>query len=192
MRCCSITRLTRLTRRFVPLLTLLTLVSCYYYEKRHKKQQPIKPEWTTTTPPGTDSLDYFVGRSVVLNALDERRGINSAMDDAMEHIARTIGGRVDGQFMWSDREGGDIARGSSRVDNQQNATRVLSVDSFVSGMRIVDSYWEIWSIDEHRADGIDHEFYRYKYWVLVSIPRADIEEARAHVKKNLTTAARTS
>jgi len=59
-------------------------VGCKQAEQRIGQSRPLAPEWVLRTPTDTDDLKFYVGRAVAVNALDERRAMNKAMDDAIE------------------------------------------------------------------------------------------------------------
>ena len=65
-------------------------VGCKQAEQRIGQSRPLAPEWVLRTPTDTDDLKFYVGRAVAVNALDERRAMNKAMDDAIEQIARSV------------------------------------------------------------------------------------------------------
>ena len=57
---------------------------CVGYERLLERSRPVTPDWVRTTPPPEGDLEFFVGRSVARNTLDERQGMNKAFDDAVE------------------------------------------------------------------------------------------------------------
>ncbi len=160
-------------------------VGCKQAEQRIGQSRPLAPEWVLRTPTDTDDLKFYVGRAVAVNALDERRAMNKAMDDAIEQIARSVEVRMRSISTTYDSEDADEARGNhfNRDRLRWETEKSVMVDTIVCGMRQVDTYWELWRIRENRDDGISHDFKRYKYWVLVSFPKKAIEECERQVKE---------
>ncbi len=158
---------------------------CKQAEQRIDKSRPMTPEWVLRTPPDSDALKYYVGRSIAVNALDERRAMNKAVDDAIEQIARSVEVRMRSISTTYDSEDADEARGNhfNRDRLRWETEKSVIVDTIVCGMRHIDSYWELWRIKENRDDGISHNFKRYKYWVLVSFPKKAIEECERQVRE---------
>jgi tetratricopeptide (TPR) repeat protein len=166
---------------------VLACAGCRVPEKRIKQSRPMTPEWVLRTPLDDGTLQYYVGRSVAVNTLDERRAMNKAMDDAIDQIARSIVVKVEGRSTTKDFENADEARGKMYSPDrlEWETQKTVITDQIVRGLRHMDSYWEIWQIRANQADEISHDFRRYKYWVLVSCPKQVMLECEEVVKKEM-------
>lgn len=176
------------TKGLLPVGLLLAVAGCATggpYERILSTSRNSRPVWIRTTPPASDGYEFYVGRSVAVNVLDERRAMLRAKHDAAYDIAMSIVAEVRGNSTWVDSQHGDEVRGDEYVDTYwDNQIRVL-VDQLLSGFRELESYWELWEVsDTVRATGRRESFRRYKYYVLVSFPQAELERCREAVKKN--------
>ncbi len=160
---------------------------CVQPEVLVQKSRPLAPEWVLRTPPDTDTHQFYVGRAIAVNTLDERRAMAKAEDDAIDQIARSIIVRVCGESVMQDFENADEARGRHfNADRLKWETKkTVKTDTDVAGMRRVDTYWEIWKIRENADDGIDHTFRRYKFWMLVSFPKKKRDECEEIIRKEV-------
>jgi len=153
-------------------------------ESKAENEMSRGPHWTLTPPPATDTEAFFVGRSLGVNILDERKAINHALDDASYQIARAIGANVTGTVSIVDSRSGEAIKGSEKTDLTTRDQVVVDVRAIVSGMTQKDTYRELWEVKDA---GMPKKVRRYKYWVLVSFPVAELERLQNEVKKKQMT-----
>ena len=141
-----------------------------------------RPAWTRTPPPASNGKLYFTGSSLAVNILDEKHGIDEAMNDAIYQMARAAGADVKGRVTIMDKRSGEAVRGKERTE-QPSASRVdVDVNGTVIGVRQEDTFWERYSVREKTFDA---KVLRYKYYVLVSVPEGEIKRLEDDVKKKL-------
>ena len=166
-------------------LLLICLAACGSLESLEKASKTPAPEWVVNlTPPRPpqvgENRQYFIGRSTATNILDERMGINEAMQDAAYSIAAAAAEGVGGSWVIVDSRSGDRVRGADRAQGSAERRIEVDINQLVSGLRQEDGYWEQWKL---RGKDIDGTVRRYKYWVLVSFPIEELERLREQVKK---------
>ncbi len=169
-------------------LPVLIVAGCLHSPKHYERLVRISrkqpPSWTRSIPPSKDGDAFFVGRSIAVNVLDERRAMLRAKHDAAYDIALSIMAEVHGAARWTDMQHGDEVRGVESVDtNLHNQITVLT-DQILSGFREIESYWELWEVADNPPGAPLTSFRRYKYFVLVSFPEKELERCRREVKKN--------
>lgn len=164
----------------------LLVVLCYCAGCAHQSvvetSQVKAPPWTLTPPPPSAGKVFFTGRSLAVNILDEKHGISEAIDDAAYQIAREAAAEVTGQVTIIDTRTGEAIRGQERTEQRSRDQVVVDVRAIVSGLRQEEVYWERWAVRERFGE---EEFKRYKYWVLVSFPEAELKRLQDDVKKKL-------
>ena len=141
---------------------------------------PMPPNWRLTPPISASDKVFFVGRSLAVNVLDERHGVNEAIDDAAFQIAKAAIADVKGTVSIIDSRGGEAIRGRETTGQPSESTVRVDVAAIVSNIRQEDTYWERWSV---REEFMGKEFKRYKYYVLVAIPEAELKHLQDDVKK---------
>jgi len=169
-------------RPFVFVLAIL--VAGCAHEQILDRSSPGPPAWQLTPPRPSGERVSFVGRSLAVNVLDERHGVNEAIDDAAYQIARSIASDVGGTVSIIDSRKGEQIRGRETTDQSSHSQVVIDVKNIVSGLTHENTYWEKWSV---RESSMGSKVRRYKYWVLVSFPKAELDRMREEVKKKLKT-----
>lgn len=56
----------------------------------------VRPAWANRAPEPENGRAFFVGRSPVMEIADEKRGITTAVDDALYQIAKATGSKIKG------------------------------------------------------------------------------------------------
>jgi hypothetical protein len=149
-------------------------------ERREETEMSRGPHWTLTPPPPANGEVFFVGRSIGVNILDEKKPINQAIDDAAYQIARAIGANVTGQVRIIDSRSGEEIKGTEKTDQTSRDEVVVDVKALISGMTQKDTYRELWQV---REPDMAKPVRRYKYWVLISFPEAELKRLQDGVKK---------
>jgi hypothetical protein len=168
----------------------VALSGCAWEKSRGipESQQPnvmsTGPRWTLTPPPPANGEVFFVGRSLAVNILDEKKAINQAIDDAAYQIARAIGANVSGTVSIIDSRSGEEIKGSEKTDQTTRDQVVVDVKALISGMTQKDTYRELWQVKD---PGMPEKVRRYKYWVLISFPEAELKRLQDDVKKKQMT-----
>jgi len=147
-------------------------------EKKLAASDPVRPEWPDVPPPPKGDTEFFVGRTVAKNVLQEKQAIHSGVNDALYHAAKSVGADVKGAVTVVDRSTGDVITGSEITDQDSEEVVRIDVSQHVPGMRHLDTYWEIWAVREGAG-----WFTRYKYWVLISVPKSDLDRLKEEIKK---------
>ena len=148
-----------------------------------------RPDWTINPPTPANGKVFFVGRSLAVNVLDEKHGINEAMDDAIYQIARAAGADVKGHARIVDTRRGEAIRGKEQTEQPSQDEVRVDVDGTVIGIRQQDVFWERYSVRKKfgLADILymdeDEKFTRYKYYVLVSVPEAELKRLEEEKQK---------
>jgi hypothetical protein len=153
-------------------------------EQLMRASRPVRPLWVRETPPPAEGYEYFVGRSVAVNVLDERRALVRAKHDAAYDIAMSIMAEVSGASTWIDGQHGDEVRGAEWVDTYWDSQVKVLVSEILTGFREVESYWELWVVRDSPPGSPTQAFRRYKYYVLVKFPEEELARCREAVKKN--------
>jgi hypothetical protein len=143
---------------------------------------PNAADWKLTPPIPASGKVFFIGRSLAVNILDERHGINAAIDDAAYQVAKTIVADVKGTVSIIDSRDGDGVRGKEGTEQTSQSNVRVDVAAIVSNVRQEDAYWERWSVREHF---MGKAFKRYKYYVLASFPETELKRLQEDVKKKL-------
>ena len=141
-----------------------------------------RPAWTLTPPTASSGKLYFTGRSLAVNVLDEKHGIDEAMNDAIYQIARAAGADVKGRVTIIDKRSGEAVRGKERTEQPSESRVDVDVNGTVIGVRQEDTFWERYSVREKTFDA---KVLRYKYYVLVSVPEDEMKQLENDVKKKL-------
>lgn len=139
-----------------------------------------RPDWTLTPPADSAAKAYFTGRSLAVNVLDERHGVDDAINDAIHQIARAAGADVTGRIVVVDNRTGDVIRGEENTDERSERRVEVDVNGTVIGIRQEDIFWERFSV---REKTLGKRAMRYKCYVLVSVPTDEMERLKAEVKK---------
>jgi hypothetical protein len=138
------------------------------------------PQWALQPPLPAQGKVFFTGRSLAVNALDKRSGMNEAVNDAIYQIARAAGSQVNATIVAVDTRIGEDIRGKEEIDRQASSVIRIDVDGVVVGIQQEDAFWEQFSIRERI---LGPRFVRVRYQVLVSIPEGELERLREEVKK---------
>ena len=157
------------------------------YERLIDKSSRVRPSWIRITPPSSDGQEFFVGRTLAVNVLDERRAMLRARHDAAYSIAMSIVTEVRGNSRLVDSQWGDEVRGEEELDVFWQSQIDILVNQILSGFRYLESYWELWEVTDAPPGRQPQTFRRYKYYVLVSFPQAELARCREEVKKNART-----
>lgn len=172
---------TRAACRLILPAMVLFCVGCAQ-EKRIGSSYTVTPTWQLTPPPPANGKVFFIGRSLGVNILDERNGINAAIDDAAVQIAKEITREIGGRVQFVDSRKGEAIRGKETTDQTSKEQFTFDVSTVVSGVRQEDAYWERWSV---REKSLGEGYARYRYYVLVSFPQEEMNHQREIVKKKL-------
>lgn len=171
------------------MLLVLVMTSGCAIETIVKKSAPVEPDWLYRTKKSDGELAYYVGRSLSENILDEKGAMDEALNNAASQIARTIYTEVDNESRWVDGHQGDEVLGlDKRYSSWRNIEKV-EIDSIVSGLRPVETYFEKWRVRENIWPW-SHKVYKYKYFVLVSYPETKLQGYVNQVKKKWRTSGR--
>jgi hypothetical protein len=164
-------------------ITLL-IVGCAHETVIKDTSTPVsnehRPAWTLTPSPPANGKTYFTGRSLAVNVLDEKHGIDEAMNDAIYQIARAAGADVKGRVTIVDRRSGEAVRGKEKTDQPSDSRIDVQVNGTVIGIRQEDTFWERYSM---REKIFGEKVRRYKYYVLVSVPEDELKRLQGEVKK---------
>ncbi len=170
----------------VSALMALLFVGCAHERVLRDTSTPApnehRPAWTLTSPPATNGKLYFTGRSLAVNVLDEKHGIDEAMNDAIYQIARAAGADVKGRMSIVDKRSGEAIRGKERTEQPSESRVDVDVNGTVIGIRQEETFWERYSV---REKTFDEKVRRYKYYVLVSVPEEEMKRLENEVKKKL-------
>jgi len=179
-------------RKAVPVLTAAVVAAALGCRRAPPKPEvllrkslKVRPYWVRKTPPPANGYEFFVGRSVAVNILDERRALEKARENAAHEIASTIVTEVRGSATLVDNQYGDEARGGEALDTYWNSQITVLTNQILAGVRVVESYWELWQVVDRVPEGKLRKFRRYKYYVLVRFPADELERCREQVKKNM-------
>jgi len=173
---------TRVVRRLILPMVVLLCIGCAH-EKKIGSSYTVTPTGQLTPPPPANGKVFFIGRSLGVNILDERNGINAAIDDAAMQIAKDITREVGGRVEFVDSRKGEAIRGKETTEQAGKNQFVFDVSTIVSGVTQEDAYWERWSV---REKSLGEGFARYRYYVLVSYPQDELNRQRELVKKKMT------
>jgi len=155
------------------------------HERLIKASRPTPPAWDLLTPsPPKDGKTFLIGRSLAVNVLDERHGIQAAMNDAAYQVALAAAAHVGARVMLVDNRTGEQIRGRERTEQPEKSTVRVDVASIIMGLRQDDAYWERWSV---REAFLCPKFKRYKYWVLASFPSDELQRLGEDLKKKSRT-----
>jgi len=175
---------------------LLALIFCLLYgcarekpfERLIKSSSPYRPPWISKTPEARDGKEFFVGRALAVNVLDERRALLRAKHNAAYNIAFSILAEVKGISKWGDTQRGDEVWAGEILDTDQDYSLEVLVHELIPGIRVEESYWELWEVRSptHHIGREEKNdiFRRYKYYVLVSISQEELKRLREEAKKN--------
>ncbi len=178
--------------RYLPFFAFLAFFGCVGpkpFERLVATSRPTRPMWIREKLPPKEGKEFFVGQAVAANVLDERRALLKARQDAAYNIAFSILAEIRGVTYWRDYQRGDEVHGTESLDTDLDHSLRILVDELISGMRVEESYWELWEVRSpvhHVGRGEENDtFRRYKYFVLMSIPRKELARLRELAKKNV-------
>jgi hypothetical protein len=120
---------------------------------------PKQPAWIAKVTSSPDAL-WFVGAKEGAGTLDE--GKAAALDSAQGQAAQYVGVKIRAAMI--DVQSTDVA------DNVTRQKTTAQAQALIRSAEIADTYWEKLS-----REGYD----RYDVWVLVRLPRAEVEKERA-------------
>ena len=164
----------------VLILLSVVLLGCAHEKRIEGPSTENRPSWTLNSPSPSNGKVYFVGRSLAINVLDEKHGINEATNDAIYQIARAAGADVEGRAKIVDIRQGEAIRGKEQTEQPSRDEVYIDVNGTVIGMRQEDVFWERYSVREKFGE---EEFVRYKYYVLVSVPEEELKRLEEQKKK---------
>ncbi len=160
------------------LFALLALCACGPEKLAAVKttSSPKPPAWLTKAPSGGDAL-YFTGAKDGSASLEE--GKDSAMEAARGQAAQYIGVEISAEHS-------DVMS-TEEAENKAKDVVQTRANAVVRSAELADVYYE--KISRESGSGtID----RYDVWVLIKLPRAEIEKERARQADEAKTAVRTS
>lgn len=190
----------------VAALILPTLCGCHraFSEAlvRTGMSGPDAPQWVQGSPQleGRSDEVFFVGRGTGYNVLDERAAVASAHEDVYRQVAELIATRVLGSSHEIDaRANGEThflrhgANGITALDDhslvrtlpgaelRQAIVReaTMFTHSVTGDLVDRDVHFEKWAVVDEPVGAFGRAsrgMYRYKCWVLMSIPRAKLEQ----------------
>jgi hypothetical protein len=166
--------------RCIAVAAALLCAGCAH-ETLLRASKPTPPWDLLTPPPPKGDQTLFIGRSLAVNILDERQGIESAINDAAYQIALAASANVGAQVTLVDQRTGEAIRGRERSEQPDRSKIQVDVSNILIGLRHVDTYWERWSI---RESFLGPEFARTKFYVLVSFPTKELERLSEDLKKS--------
>jgi hypothetical protein len=137
---------------------------------------PKSPAWLTKAPNTSDAL-FFSGAKEGAPSLDDGKG--SALESARSQAAQFIGVEISAEHS-------DVMS-TEEAENKAKDTVKSRATAMVRSAELADVYWE--KISREAGSGtID----RYDVWVLIKLPRAEIEKERDRQKAEATQTARTA
>lgn len=127
---------------------------------------PKQPAWMTRATNSSDAL-FFTGAKEGAGSLDE--GKDSALESARSQAAQYIGVEISAEHS-------DVMS-TEEAENKAKDTVKSRATAMVRSAELADVYWEKIS-REAGSTTID----RYDVWVLIKLPRAEIEQERQRQK----------
>lgn len=160
------------------LLLLIMLSGCAHETLISSSGQ--RDIWVDTPPQPANGKYYFVGRSLAVNVLDEKNGINQAVTDAIYQIAREAGTDLDALAKIRDERTGEIIRGQETTTQSATEEILAKTHEMITGSHQEGIYWERWAV---RESFLGREFKRYKYYVKVSLTEKEFDDLKVFVQK---------